>query len=351
MAQSAKRPENTAYIASARDRRRSIRTNSGFMLEDVEQAIAAAEAEAEGKRVSQPDACPAQARDQSRRVAQTFASRGGRRRSRRGALPLLQQASGQARRGRLERLDMIPARFKVIAAPAQIHMPRMRREAQAPGARTSDRGRHSDRGADRGGGHRQIRGPSPPIGRLRSMAARASNSTARRWPITGTRRLRATARLRAIVRHLRRARTSSSPTRRARRCSILADGRPRPASCGPMPATTGPGAVPVAARRLRLRAPDRKHERPAASGRPLDASRSMAARYKEEGGQRGRRLSAGARAAKLLRHPGRGPRPRSPSRRWRGSAASTPSNAISGARSFGAAGRPPSPRQTDPPRR
>jgi hypothetical protein len=70
-----------------------------IMLEDVEQAIAAAEAE-EDASASQPGRPSGASADQSRRVAQTFASRGGRRRSRRQVLPLLQQASGQARTSR-----------------------------------------------------------------------------------------------------------------------------------------------------------------------------------------------------------------------------------------------------------
>src|SRR5271154_6830043 len=72
-----------------------------LMLEDVEQAVAAGEAEAEAEGKREPAGTPVRRKRQINRVAQTFASRGGRRRSRRQVLPLLQQASDQARRGRL----------------------------------------------------------------------------------------------------------------------------------------------------------------------------------------------------------------------------------------------------------
>ena len=76
----------------------------------------------------------------------------------------------------------------------------------------------------------------------------------------------------------------------------------------------------------------------------LDASRSMATAPTKRWPRatRLRWLSAGRTRGETSSTSRPRTRPRSPSRRWRGSAASTPSNAISGARSFGAAGRPPS---------
>ena len=63
---------------------------------------------------------------------------------------------------------------------------------------------------------------------------------------------------------------SCSPTRPPPRCSIPAAVGPRPASCSPMRATTGPGAGRPARRRLRLRA------RP--QGRATDRAISPASR-------------------------------------------------------------------------
>ncbi len=115
--------------------------------------------------------------DQSRRVAQTFASRGGRRRSRRQVPPRLQQASGQARRGRLGTARHDPGALQGHRhAPAQIRLPRLRRRGDAgSGARTSDRGRHSDRGASTS---------VPPRIWPASLDASRSMATAptKRWP-------------------------------------------------------------------------------------------------------------------------------------------------------------------------
>ena len=225
-------------------------------------------------------------------------------------------------------------------------MPRMRRRGGAgSGARTSDRGRrHSDRGADdRGGGHRQIRGP---------FAALSAGSDL--WPpgrrtrppldagrLSPGRRLRATARLRAIVRHLEEARTSSSPTRRRAPVLDLADGRPRPANCGPMPVMTEPGAAPIRRARPTSTSPTTSTSVPPRIWpASLDASRSMAtAAHKALAeGQRGYAgFLLGARAAKLLRHPGRGPGPDRRRDAGEDPAASTPSNAIS--RGLGASAR------------
>ena len=60
------------------------------------------------------------------------------------------------------------------------------------------------------------------------------------------------------------SRPSCSPTRRRRRCSIPAAAAPRPASSGPMPPTTGPGAASDPPGVAYVYAPDRKAERPIA---------------------------------------------------------------------------------------
>ena len=158
-----------------------------LLLEDVEQAIAARRPRRKAKR-GQPAGTPVRRKRQINRGAlpKHLAARGRRRRSRRQVLPLLQRRFGvKHRRGCLGTARHDPGALQGHRdAPAQIRLPRLRgRGGAGSGARASDRGRHSDRGADRGGAS----SPNTPticrsIGRLRSMAARASNSTARRWP-------------------------------------------------------------------------------------------------------------------------------------------------------------------------
>ena len=95
--------------------------------------------------------------------------------------------------------------------------------------------------------------------------------------------------------------------------------------------------------------PDRKHERPAAhlAGFAGCLQVDGYGAYSAGRGQRGYAgFSLGARAAKLLRHPGREP---GPDRRRGAGEDRRPlrhRTRYPGARAFGAAGRPPSPRQT-----
>ena len=317
------------------------------MLEDVEQRrSAAAEAEeAEGKRepaTGRPSG--ASARSIAARCPNICLARRSSSISPTSAAPAATGFRGQARRGRLpERLDMIPARFKVIVTRRPKYTCREcdGEVAQAPAPRTSDRGRHSDRGADHAAVViARIRGPFAALSALEAQDLWPPGRRTRPLDagrLVGTRRLRATARLRAIVRHLeglgQALRRRDAP--RAR-CSILADGRPRPASCGPMPATTGPGAVPS-----RRASPMSTSPTTASTRRPAAHLAGFAGCLQVDGyesclqsasrGQRGYAgFLLGARAAETSSTSRPRTRPRSPSRRWRGSAASTPSNAISG---------------------
>ena len=112
--------------------------------------------------------------------------------------------------------------------------------------------------------------------------------------------------------------------RRARRCSI----RPTKTKTGQLWAYArddrpwgGPERPGVAY----VYEPDRKHQASAGACRRLrrmPPGRWLRRLQSAGRGQRGYAgFLLGARVAKLLRHAGREPRPRSPSRRWRGSAA------------------------------
>ena len=228
---------------------------------------------------------------------------------------------------------MIPARFRSSSrAGPNTHAATARRGGAGSGARTADQGRPSHRGDDRLGAGLQIRLDHLPLYRqAQILAARASTSSARCWR---SGRLRGFG-LRPVYERLCElieVRARSRPTRRTRRCSIRAEARPRRAISGPMPAMIGPGAVPTprpsllsmrpAASRSSLHLPDFSGCRPVRRLRRIQDDRR---------GPRPDTLAfCWAHARRNFFDIRPRTRPRSPSRRWRGSAASTPSNAISG---------------------
>lgn len=156
-----------------------------------------------------------------------------------------------------ERLDMVPAQFRVITRRPKYACRACEDgvlQAEAP-ARLIEGGQPTEATAA------QVWFPNMPIicrstGRPRSMPARASLSIGRRWR-TGLGMLPSTC-ARCTSTFLRRFGPGPNclPTRRRCRCSIPVEGAPRPASSGPMPPTTGLGPASIRPHRL-CYAPDR----------------------------------------------------------------------------------------------
>ncbi len=298
-------------------------------------------------------------------LPKAFASRGGRRRSRRQVLPLLQQASGQARRGRLGTARHDPGALQghrhaagpnTHAADAAARWRRLRRPNIQ--SKTAFRPRKH---FDRGGGHRaNTRTICRSIGEQDLWPAKTSNSTARRWPDwSGRTAFAPTTALRAVVPGMPKgSRTSSSLTG-----NILRAG----ARSGPTEDQFRPAAWAYARNdnleqsRARLLTSPMSTSPTASTSVPpriwptsLDASRSMATAPCKAlaEGNRGyaSRLSAGRTRGETSSTSRPRTRPRSPSRRAGEDLAASPRHRTRypGARSFGAAGRPPSPRRTDP---
>ena len=165
-----------------------------LMLEDVEQSIAAGEAEAEAQefhrsRSKQAPAASQAADSIAARCPSDSAARGRGHRPRRQELPPCPCGGLRIKIGEdaSERLDMIPARFRVsfvTRRPKYACRACEGEVAQAPAPERLDRKRRSDRGPGRGGRHRQICRPSTTLPAGSDLrAAKASNSTARRWRI------------------------------------------------------------------------------------------------------------------------------------------------------------------------
>ena len=121
-----------------------------------------------------------------------------------------------------------------------------------------------------------------------------------------------------------KARPSCSPTRRRRRCSILAAAEPRPASSGPMPATIDLGAAPI---RPAWSMSMRPTARPSGRSRILPASAAccrstaMAAIARWPNAARCSSPSAGPMSAAASTNSPPPARRRSPARRWSASPA------------------------------
>ncbi len=218
-------------------------------LEEVEQIEAAGEEAAEQARPPRDRHARCEAPGEPWRAAGASAAhRDDRRHRRPRPAPAAAMALHRIGEDVSERLDIVPAQFRVLVVRRPKYACRACEDVRrpGPGAGAADRGRPADRGDRRPGAGLQIcRSPAAlsagadlrPAGhQSRPLDARRLGRPRRLAPASGAR---------AAAGEARRLRQNCSPTRRRRRCSIRAAARPRPASSGPMPATTGHGRDPT----------------------------------------------------------------------------------------------------------